>query len=349
METARPDVTKEQQPIPRVAVVGCGGWGKNHVRNFAQLRALELICDQDESRLRTQAQLYSGVRSTTSFEEVLGDDRINAVIIATPAARHYTHAKEAILSGKDVFVEKPLAIHYHEGRELVELAEARGAILMVGHILEYHPGVVLLKDIFQSGELGKLWYIYSNRLNLGQVRLEENTLWSLAPHDISVITGLAGAEPTVVSASGGSYLQAGIADMTVVDLLFDDGLRAHIFVSWLHPYKERKVVVIGERKMAVFDDMASEGKLKVYDKRIEWEAGLPVPRQTSETTLYVDGTEPMRLECQHFLTCVQTRERPLTDGWNGLRVLKVLEASQRSSERGGAPVQVSDIEKGVTA
>ena len=316
------------------------------MRNFAQLRALAQICDMNQAALQAQGALHPHVRLIAQFEEVLADDEIHAVVIATPAALHYAQAKEAILRGKDVFVEKPLALRYHEGRELVELAEAKGVILMVGHILEYHPAVALLKDIVQRGELGQLRYIYSNRLNLGKVRQEENILWSFAPHDISVISSLVVSEPTVVSAFGGSYLQAGIVDVTVTNLLFADGVRAHIFVSWLHPYKEQKLVVIGDRRMAVFDDTAREGKLKIYDKGIEWRAGLPVPRQTAETTLFFEETEPMRLECQHFLSCVRERKRPLTDGVSALRVLKVLEGSQMSLERAGMPVPLAEVGMG---
>jgi UDP-2-acetamido-3-amino-2,3-dideoxy-glucuronate N-acetyltransferase len=332
-----------------VAIVGCGYWGKNLIRNFAQLHTLSWICDNFETSLKTQSQLYPEVRATMQLEEILSDPEVRGVVIATPAAMHYTQAKAAILSGKDVFVEKPLALHYSEGRELVELAEAQGVILMVGHILEYHPAVTLLKDLIRRGELGQIWYVYSNRLNLGKVRQEENILWSFAPHDISVISTLIGAEPTRVTTSGGNYLQSGIVDVTVTNLLFGEGQRAHIFVSWLHPYKEQKMVVIGDRKMAVFDDTAREGKLKIYDKGIEWRAGLPVPRQTAETTLFLEEVEPLKLECQHFLTCIRERTRPLTDGKNALTVLKVLEAGQLSLERGGIPVEMGEIETGVSA
>jgi predicted dehydrogenase len=268
-------------------------------------------------------------------------------VIATPAAAHYSHAREALLKGKDVFVEKPLSLRYAEGQELVALAESKGLILMVGHILQYHPAVKLLEGIVQRGELGRLWYLYSNRLNLGKVRQEENILWSFAPHDISIIESLVGREPTAVSAHGGSYLQSGIADVTVTTLLFEDGIKAHIFVSWLHPYKEQKLVIIGEHKMAVFDDTAREGKLRIYDKGIEWKSGLPVPRQTAETTLFFEESEPLRIECEHFLNCIRDRSRPLTDGDSALKVLKVLEASHLSLERRGEPVMLDEIEAGV--
>jgi UDP-2-acetamido-3-amino-2,3-dideoxy-glucuronate N-acetyltransferase len=214
---------------------------------------------------------------------------------------------------------------------------------MVGHVLEYHPAVVLLKDTVARGELGRVWYVYSNRLNLGKVRREENILWSFAPHDISVLMSLLGCEPTDVSAFGATYLTAGVADVTVTNLTFPGDLRAHVFVSWLHPYKEQKLVVVGDRKMAVFDDTAREGKLKIYDKGIDWRGAVPVPRQTSETILYVDETEPLRLECEHFLSCVAARKTPLTDGESGLRVLRVLQASQMSIERGGASVPLASV------
>lgn len=331
----------------QVAVVGCGHWGKNLVRNFAQLHALGWICDTDEAALQAQAELYPEARPSRSFDEVLTAEDVQAVVIATPGAMHYEEAKAAIQAGKDVFVEKPLALQYHEGRELVDLAAAQGVILMVGHILEYHPAVALLKDIVRQGELGHLRYIYSNRLNLGKVRQEENILWSFAPHDISVIHSLVGTVPIEVTTSGGSYLQSGIVDVTVTNLLFEDGVRGHIFVSWLHPYKEQKLVVIGDRKMAVFDDTLREGKLKIYDKRIEWQAGLPVPRQTAETTLFFDETEPLRLECEHFLACIRNRQQPLTDGESALRVLKVLQASQMSLARGGVLVALAEVDVAV--
>jgi len=332
---------------PGVAVVGCGYWGRNLVRNFAQLHALGWICDASEQALAAQARLYPEARTLTRYEDVLANDEITAVVIAAPAALHYACAKDAILAGKDVFVEKPLALRYQEGVELVELAKQHGRILMVGHILEYHPAVKMLEDLVAQGELGDLLYIYSNRLNLGKVRQEENILWSFAPHDISVITSLVGSAPTQVMATGGAYLQSAIDDVTVTNLTFDGGVRAHIFVSWLHPYKEQRLVVIGQKKMAVFDDAVREGKLKLYDKGIEWKSGLPVPRQTAETTLFFEEAEPLRLECQHFLDRIQDRQRPLTDGENALRVLKTLEASQLSLDRGGLPVTLAEVASGV--
>ena len=325
-----------------VAVVGCGYWGKNLVRNFAGLRALRWICDEDDSALDAQKEVAPGVGRTQSFQEVLADDQVKGVVIATPAGLHFSQARQALEAGKDVFVEKPLALRYAEGKELVDLARERKAVLMVGHILDYHPAVVLLKKVVHDGELGKVRYIYSTRLNLGKVRQVENILWSFAPHDISIIIGLLDEAPSSVRAMGGNYLQKGIADVTLTTLEFPSGASAHTFVSWLHPYKEQKLVVVGDQKMAVFDDTLPDGKLKVYDKGIDWETGRPVTRQVGETVLYHDRAEPLRLECAHFLECIRTRSSPVTDGEVGLRVLKVLEDSQTSLERNGTPISSSE-------
>jgi UDP-2-acetamido-3-amino-2,3-dideoxy-glucuronate N-acetyltransferase len=332
----------------KVGVAGCGNWGKNLVRNFANLGALGAICDENAGALKKQNAALSGVRSFASFERLLGSDE-PGVVIATPAALHYNHAKQALLAGKHVFVEKPLALRYYEGLELAQLAESRKLILMVGHILEYHPAVALLRKLSHAGELGRLLYIYSNRLNLGKVRQAENILWSFAPHDIAVISSLVGAEPSLVTSTGGTYLQGGIEDVTMTNLVYEDRVRAHIFVSWLHPYKEQKLVVVGDRKMAVFDDTARDGKLKIYDKGIEWNGGLPVPRQTAESVLFFEPTEPLEIECAHFLSAIREGTQPLTDGWSALRVLKVLEASQMSLRSGGAPVALSDVATRVAA
>ena len=344
--TAERNETRLVMSTGNVAVVGCGYWGKNLIRNFSQLGVLRVICDSNPQSLQTQADLYPNAQATESFEQVLADAEVQGVVLATPAVMHFSQVKQALNAGKDVFVEKPLALHHYEGKELVELARARNRVLMVGHILEYHPAVALLKDIIERGELGEVLYLYSNRLNLGKVRQEENILWSFAPHDISVICSLIGDEPSEVSASGGSYLQSGIADVTITNLVFASNVRAHIFVSWLHPYKEQKLVVVGDKKMAVFDDTAREGKLKIYDKGIEWRSGLPVPRQTAETTLFFEELEPLSLECKHFVSRIRDRQEPLTGGRSALRVLKVLEGCQISLERGGGAVRLSDLANG---
>jgi UDP-2-acetamido-3-amino-2,3-dideoxy-glucuronate N-acetyltransferase len=327
---------------PNVAVVGCGQWGKNLVRTFHALGALQWLCDSDPAALQEQAALTPGVRTTTRFDELLAAD-VQAIVLATPAALHYVGARAALRAGKDVYVEKPLALRYHEGCELVELADSLDRVLMVGHILVYHPAVARLREIVAAEELGRLWYIYSNRLNLGKVRREENILWSFAPHDISVIQSLVGTEPESVFAIGSTYLQSGIADTTVTNLRFADGIGAHIFVSWLHPYKEQRLVVVGEKKMAVFDDMRPTGKLTIHDTGIRWTDGIPVPRREAETVIEIDPTEPLRLECEHFLNCITLRTAPLTDGVSALSVLRVLEASQRSMDQGGIPVSLSEV------
>ena len=321
-----------------VALVGCGYWGKNLARNLHEIGALVEVCDDSPVVLEGVKTTYRGVEATHSFDAVLENPKVTAVALAVPAAQHYAFARRSLLAGKDVFVEKPLALRVPEAEELVELASQRSRVLMVGHILEYHPAVRKLKEFVDAGELGEIHYVYSNRLNLGKVRSEENILWSFAPHDISVILLLIGALPTWASTSGQHYLQHDIADVTMTCLAFPGKPRAHIFVSWLHPFKEQKLVVIGSRKMAVFDDVAKEGKLKIFDKGIEWKNGLPTIRQTAESTLFFAEMEPLREELHHFVDCVRTRETPRTDGANGLRVLRVLDACQRSIEGSGQPV-----------
>jgi predicted dehydrogenase len=319
----------------RVAVIGCGYWGKNLVRNFAQLGALEAVCDATPAGRETARSLAPGAEVVDSVEAVLGLDAAG-VVIATPAETHYRLAKRALEAGKDVFVEKPLALTYAEGARLVHLAEARGRILMVGHVLEYHPAVVALLALVRRGELGKIRYIYSNRLSLGKIRREENILWSFAPHDVAVILRLMDSLPFGVIACGGSYVQPNIADVTVSHLLFDNGVRAHIYVSWLHPFKEQRLVVVGDRKMASFDDVNKA--LLLYDQRVEISAGQPVPIKGDGQEVSYAADEPLRLECQAFLEALATRRPPTTDGRSGLRVLSVLQAAQRSLVMNGAPV-----------
>jgi UDP-2-acetamido-3-amino-2,3-dideoxy-glucuronate N-acetyltransferase len=324
-----------------VGLVGCGQWGKNLARAFASLGVLRWLCDTNPEALEIQARRFPGVRTTTRFEDLLEAD-IQAIAIATPAALHFAVARAALLAGKDVFVEKPLALRYSDGVELVELAAESKRVLMVGHILQFHPAIDRLRELVDQEELGRLWYVYSNRLNLGRVRREENILWSFAPHDVSVILSLLGEEPASVSAVGSTYLQPGIADATVTNLRFSDGVGAHIFVSWLHPYKEHRLVVVGERKMAVFDDISPGGKLRVHDKSIEWKDGVPVPRGDAETVLDIPDSEPLLRECSHFVDCVARRTTPLTDGRSALSVLRVLEASQMSMDA-NRPVALAEL------
>lgn len=328
--------------MANIAVIGAGYWGKNLVRNFAQLGVLHTICDSDEARLRQMDNDYPQVNKVIAFVDVLGNDEIDAVAISTPPELHYQLTKEAILSGKDVFCEKPLALTVEEGVELTTLAQENKKILMVGHLLEYHPAVVKLKELVDKGELGKINYIYSSRLNLGKIRREENILWSFAPHDISVILLLLNEMPDEVCAHGGNYLHSQIADITVTNLSFRSGVKSHIFVSWLHPYKEQKLIVVGDRKMAVFDDVSEGNKLLLYPHKIDWLARLPVPKKEEAEKVDVEMKEPLREECIHFLHCINTRQTPKTDGDNGVRVLKVLQAAQLSLENNGIVMRVED-------
>ncbi len=323
-----------------VGLAGCGYWGRNLARNLFQMGHLAAVADPSAKVLKEVKAAYKGVRATTRFDDLLEDRKIRAVAVAAPAAEHYALAKKALEAGKDVFVEKPLALQVPEAEELVELARRHKRILMVGHILEYHPAILKLKDLVDAGELGEIHYVYSNRLNLGKVRQEENILWSFAPHDISVMLLLMGADPEWALTTGQHYLQHEIADVTMTCLGFPGKARGHIFVSWLHPFKEQKLVVIGGRKMAVFDDVAKEGKLKIFDKGIEWKDGRPVIRQTAESTLFFPEMEPLREELSHFVECVRDRKTPRTDGHNGVRVLRVLDACQRSIGLGGQPVRL---------
>lgn len=311
-----------------IACVGAGYWGKNLIRNFHALGALKLICDSDDARLGSFGSEYPGVDRTDSFDEVLADPRVRAVAIATPAETHGELVRRALLAGKDVFVEKPLCLSIEEGKSLVALSAAQQRILMVGHLLWYHPAILKLKQLIDDGELGRIRYIYSNRLNLGMIRREENILWSFAPHDISVILGLIGEMPDHVEAQGGNYLHDRIADVTVSLLSFPSGVKAHVFVSWLHPYKEQKLVVVGERQMAVFDDVAAEQKLVLYPHVILWKGQMPVPNKAKGRPVTLDGGEPLRAECEHFLDCLESRRPPRTNGHEGLRVLTVLQQCQ---------------------
>jgi UDP-2-acetamido-3-amino-2,3-dideoxy-glucuronate N-acetyltransferase len=324
----------------KVGLIGCGYWGKNLARNLHQLGSLAWVCDPSAKVLEGVRSSYKGVRAARSLDTLLRDRSVKAVAIAAPAEQHYKVARKCLRAGKDVFVEKPLALRIPEAEELVALAREAGRVLMVGHILEYHPAIRKLKEFVDSGELGEVNHLYSHRLNLGKVRSEENILWSFAPHDISVILLLTGALPEWVTTSGQNYLQHDVADVTMSWLAFPGKTRAHIFVSWLHPFKEQKLVVVGSRKMAVFDDVAKEGKLRIYDKGIEWRDGRPVIRQTAESTLFFPEMEPLREELLHFMDCVRSRKTPRTDGVNGLRVLRVLDACQRSIEAGSQPIRL---------
>jgi len=320
-----------------LAVIGCGYWGRNLVRNFQQAGALVAVCDADRKVATEHAHQY-GVSART-FDEILTDGEIDAVAIATPAALHADHARRALQAGKQVFVEKPLALRATDAEELIGLAEERDRVLMVGHLLHYHPAFLALRELIDAGRLGRLQYIYSNRLNLGKIRREENVFWSFAPHDISMILALTGEMPSSVTAKGASYLHNVIADVTNTYMSFPSGINAHIFVSWLHPYKDQKLVVVGSEGMAVFDDTKPwDEKLRLYAHRIGWRDGAPEAERADAELIPLDEAEPLRLECEHFLQCVERGERPRTDGAEGLAVLRVLEAAEAAllAERTGA-------------
>ena len=332
--------------MTRVGVVGLGAWGWNVARNFAELKNCKLVtcCDMDERRLAAASRAWPGVDPVATFDEMIRRD-IEAVVISSPAITHYELAKKAMLAGLDVFVEKPFTLKVSHAEELVELAEKNKRILMVGHLLEYHPVVRRLKTMIKSGELGPLYYIYTQRVNLGRIRGDENALWSFAPHDISQILYMLDMEPTDVSVRGQSFIQEGIEDVAFVSLYFENRIMAHIHLSWLDPHKVRKTTIVGADKMAVFDDAEATEKLRIYDSHAE----VPAARTYGEAIQVrfgdiliprVDMTEPLKLECQHFVDCVSSRVTPVSDGRDGLRVVRILEAAQRSLEQDGVPVKI---------
>ncbi len=321
------------QCAPRLGQVGIGQWGRNLFRNLCELDALKMVYDTDAATATGLEKTGSAPVFARSYDQMLADPSLDAVVIATPAVLHYDHVKKALLAGKDVFVEKPLAITLAQGEEIVRLAEKKQRILMVGHILHYHPAVIKLKEMITDGELGRVEYIYSNRLNIGRLRTEENILWSFAPHDISVVLSLLGEEPAGIEAFGGDYLSRGIYDTTMTTLAFRNGVKAHIFVSWLHPYKEQKLVIVGSRKMALFDDVTRE-KLFIYPHTIAWKDGkVPVARKADFCVVPLDEAEPLKEELKHFIDCVRSRRQPLTNGNEGLRVLRVLSLAEESLSR----------------
>ncbi len=326
-----------------IAVIGCGYWGKNLVRNFYELGALRWICDVQEQILQDVAAKYPA-RTTSNVSDVLADPSVEAVAIAAPAAEHYRLAMQSLAAGKHVFVEKPLALHLEDGKRIVQAALDSHRLLMVGHILQYHPAILSLRQLINDGELGRIKYIYSSRLNLGKLRREENILWSFAPHDISAILFLLDETPVRITSQAGSYLDSQVADTTMTICEFGSGVSAHIFVSWLHPFKEQKLTIVGGKKMAVFDDTEPVKKLVLYSHRIDWIDRTPVAHKDGGVVVPLPSIEPLRAECQHFLDCVASGKTPRTDGENGLKVLQILEACERSVKQRGQPVEVTQTE-----
>jgi len=313
----------------RVGVAGCGVWGRNLVRTFDTLGTLHGIHDPDLAVAGAAGEKYGIV--PRSFGELLADPEIDAVVIAAPAIHHGRLARLVLEAGKHVFVEKPLALEVAEAEAVCELAESTGLVLMVGHLLQYHPAFQALEALVAEGTLGRLQYVYSNRLNFGRIRREENILWSFAPHDISMMLRLARSEPDTVSAVGSTFLHREIADVTTTHLSFPNGIQGHVFVSWLHPFKEQKLVVIGDRGMAVFDDGEPwETKLLHYPHEVAWRDGIPSPAKANAIPIPLTEAEPLIQECQHFLSCVATGTTPRTDGREAVRVLRVLDAAERS-------------------
>ncbi|MFQ6023072.1 MAG: Gfo/Idh/MocA family protein [Acidiferrobacterales bacterium] len=333
----------------QVAVTGIGGWGKNLARNYYQIPdcALKYLCDLDKSKLEQMKLQVPGTVTTTRFQDLLEDSDLHAIVIATSAPTHYELCKRALHAGKDVYVEKPFVLEVGQAEELIAIAKQAGRILMVGHLLQYHPVMNRLKEMIDAGELGDIHYIYTQRVNLGTVREDENALWNFAPHDISSILYLLTKEPTDVAARGQSYLKKGVEDVVFFSLNFNGESMGHVHVSWLDPHKIRRLTVVGNKKMAVFDDLEANEKLKVYDKGAAYNtdyntfAEYITLRFGDITIPYLKMGEPLRLECLHFLECVQGRKKPLSDGMDGLRVVKVLDAAQRSLKQNGAPVPIS--------
>ena len=330
----------------KIGTVGLGAWGWNVSRNFAELKSCDLVScfDVDQKRRESAGRAWPGVRPVSSFDELLEQD-IDAVAIASPAVTHYELARKALLSGRDVFVEKPFTLNTRDAEDLVELSQKHNRILMVGHLLEYHPVVHRLKKMITSGELGPVYYIYSQRVNLGRIRGDENALWSFAPHDISQILFLLGMEPVNVSARGQSYIQDGIEDVVFLSLFFDNRVMAHIHLSWLDPHKVRRTTIVGQNKMAVFDDAETTEKLRIYDNHAE----MPPAKSYGEAIQVrfgdiviprVEMGEPLKLECQHFIDCVRERKTPVSDAHDGLRVIRIIEAAQQSMEQDGIPVSI---------
>ena len=341
-----------------LALVGTGDWGANLLRNFASLPGARVaaICDADPSRLERARKVVPNAVAVADARALLEVPGLEAVVIAAPAAAHARLAKLFLEAGMDVYVEKPFTLDVAEAEELVALAERGKRVLMVGHLLKHHPAVRKLKSMIDAGEMGDVRYVYSQRVNLGKVRSDENALWSFAPHDLSVMLYLLGDEPVDVSARGQAFLQPGIEDVVFTYLRWADGRMAHAHVSWLDPHKIRRFTVVGSRRMAMFDDMEPSEKVKVYDKGVDTKedsfvdfARAHTVRQGDIWIPKLDGAEPLKLECQHFVECVRSRATPLTDGRDGLTVVKVLAAAQASLERQGVPVRLDSLVEGKTS
>jgi predicted dehydrogenase len=332
----------------KLGQIGLGAWGRNLLRTFHGLPDVTIVsaCDADQSTLSRLQGTYPDVQFTNDPNAILNDSSIEAVVVATPPASHYELASKALQNGKDVFVEKPMVLGIEDGRALLEQSEQFKRILMVGHIMVYHPASLKMKEFIDCGKLGKIYYLYATRVNLGKVRDIENSLWSFAPHDVSLIIYLLNQMPVRVSATGAAYLQKDIEDVSFMTMHFEDKTMAHIHVSWLDPHKERKLTVVGSKMMAVFDDTESSEKIWLYDKGVETKMdyntyGEYLSLRAGDIIIpKVDSAEPLKLECQHFINCIKNRIQPRSDGRDGLKVLTILSAAQKSMEQGGVPMEI---------
>ncbi len=344
------DLRKASAPV-RMGQIGVGYWGKNLLRNFRAVRSAELVmaCDRRSSILEGVAAQYPGVQTTEHFDKMLDDDSIDAIVVATETPTHADLAERALRAGKHVFVEKPLAQSVDAARRLVEIADEQRLVLMVGHLLIYHPAFRYVDALVDSGGLGDVYYLYSTRVNLGVIRTDENALESLAPHDLSVALRFLKRQPVGVAAQGQAYLQPGIEDVAFATVFFEDGKIAHLHTSWLDPHKIRKVTVVGSRRMAVIDDMEAVEKVRLYDKGVDFSEGDSAYASYAESMSIrvgdiriprIEMQEPLRAECQHFVDCVLGGAKPETDGRDGLAVVALIEAMQRSLRSDGARVDL---------
>jgi predicted dehydrogenase len=332
----------------RIGIVGLGYWGPNLARNLSALEDCELAwcCDADPVAREHWQSVHPEVRFTADFEDLVADPDLDAIVITTPVPTHAPLAEMALRAGKHCFVEKPLAQDVAAALRVAELADEKGLVLMVGHLLCYHPGVRHLQALIAGGELGDIRYLYSQRVNLGKIRADENALWSLGAHDVSVVLELAGEMPNEVSARGEAYVREGVDDVVFAYIRFDNGLAAHLHLSWLDPHKVRKLTVVGSERMATLDDMLTERKLTIWDKGFDMPedgSGQWVPRSGAISSPSIPNDEPLRLECEHFLECIASGRRPRTDGQAGVRVVRVLEALQASLDTGGTPQPVAAV------
>jgi len=302
-----------------------------------------MVCEPNDKAREEAKRIAPDTRLESDFQAALSDQSIEGIMLATPAETHFPLGTKCLEAGKHLFVEKPLTLGVDDGRSLTRMAAERGLVLMVGHLLEYHPAVIKLRELLRNNYFGKVCYLYSSRLNFGKIRTEENALWSFAPHDIAVILRLVGQLPLEVTCVGGNYITSHLADVTVSTLHFANGVRGHIHVSWLHPFKEQKLVLVGTDRMAVFDDTKTENKLTVFDQSVEWQERTPIPKKGAIHAQSLDPAEPLRVECEHFIECIRTGAQPLTDGQSGVDVLRILTALQQSLKQNGAPVSLSDV------